>query len=323
MADANPQKFTNWRLNPFSGVSNPVPLEEIHVVKYMSESNLYGIQATEGIVLEDPSSVTLHFRDEDPDNLGQYLETALVEVLKSVEPSSGEYRVDYDSDGFLSTSIIELNASDLDREVILRYKGTGSIVKSEYIFRQQSVIPTNLSVEGALYIPDIDPLDPSLEASKLLRDLRVIYSRQNVILNSGNHDQFADIFESRTTFKNQDLIETSQTWIKPANVNRIDIIMCGGGGGSGATIIGYLDVIADINIVIGAGGSGGIINLGIPVGATSIGTFIAGGGEGGSSAYGSGGRDGSPGKKGGGGSSALDIYSIGFDGGSGFVIIRY
>ena len=70
----NPQKFTNWRFHPFTGVSNPQPLVEEHIVQNFPEPNLYGIQATEGVVFDQPSSVTLHYLADDG------TETALVEV---------------------------------------------------------------------------------------------------------------------------------------------------------------------------------------------------------------------------------------------------
>ena len=138
----NAQKFTNWRFNPFTNVSNPQSLVEEHLVQSFPESNLYGIQATESIVLDQPSSVTLHYKAANG------TETVLSEVPKSQPPSSGEFRVDYDHDTFFGTSLIELNPADDARKVILRYKGLGAIVKSDYTLNQVTSIPTRLRVRG-------------------------------------------------------------------------------------------------------------------------------------------------------------------------------
>ena len=83
---ADPQKFTNWRFNPFTNVKNPASLTEQHTVKYFSESNLYGIQAMEGITLDNPSSVSLVYQSN-----GQRLE----EVPKTQPPSRGQFRVEF------------------------------------------------------------------------------------------------------------------------------------------------------------------------------------------------------------------------------------
>ena len=147
---ASPQQFTNWRFNPFTNIKNPVNLTEQHTVKYFPEPNLYGIQAMEGIVLDNPSSVSLVYQ-----NNGQRLE----EVPKTQPPSRGQFRVDYDADTYFNTSLIELNSADNGIRITLSYKGTGSIVKSEYIFNQLTSIPTSLDVSGQLKARNINIVD--------------------------------------------------------------------------------------------------------------------------------------------------------------------
>ena len=163
----NAQKFTNWRFNPFTNVSNPQSLVEEHLVQSFPESNLYGIQATESIVLDQPSSVTLHYKAADE------TETVLSEVPKSQPPSSGEFRVDYDHDTFFGTSLIELNPADDARKVILRYKGLGAIVKSDYTLNQVTSIPTRLRVRGK------DVEDSDCPVTSIVAFLRGHYTAAN------------------------------------------------------------------------------------------------------------------------------------------------
>ena len=147
----SPQKFTNWRRNPFTNVLNPASLTEEHTVKYLPEPNLYGIQATEGIVLENPSTLAVEYKD------GEAL-TPLEEVPKTQPPSAGQFRADYDAETFFSTSLIELNPADNGKTLKVTYKGTGSIVKSDYTFNQLSSIPTELEVRGTNILNALCPV---------------------------------------------------------------------------------------------------------------------------------------------------------------------
>ena len=263
----NPQKFTNWRFNPFTNVKNPIALTEEHTVQYFPEANLYGIQAHEGIVLENPSTVSLAFKETNSE--GETTEVPLQEVPKSQAPSAGQFRVDYDAETFFGTSLIELNSSDLDKQVILRYKGTGAIVKNEYIFNQLSRIPTSLAVSGKT------TLDSELEVSglaKLLTNLLLPNSdiasdQQNKVL---NYSQIQSLLFAR----NIEILTSSGTWTKPAHVERVLAIAIGGGagiffyksgtgnvagtrsGGSGEVKIAVIDVsdIESISYTVGAAG---------------------------------------------------------------------
>ena len=247
---------------------NPVALTEEHQVKYFPEPNLYGIQATEGIVLEQPSSVTLHYKDTDP-NSGTVTLTPLTEVPKTQPPSAGEYRVDYDADTFFGTSLVELNTADLDRVVVITYKGTGAIVKSDYVFRQLTSIPTRLEVAGHVNLSTLDVSgDVNLSSNLFLQNEDVIQSLGLKTL----------IVTSTTTLS----VETD---LKGAS--RVLAVFIGGGqggGGGGRSITtggsvkrgGYggggrsgdvntviLDITGavSINCVIGDGGAGGSIGV--------------------------------------------------------------
>ena len=138
------QKFTNWRFNPFTNDKHSVELTEEHKVKLFPEAQLYGIQAVEGIKLDDDKPITLKYKDTDT--------AELIEVPKTKAPDQGEFRVDYDAETYYGTSLVELNSADDGKTVIITYEGTGSIVKSDYVFNQLTTIPTHLEISGNLEV---------------------------------------------------------------------------------------------------------------------------------------------------------------------------
>ncbi len=216
---ASSQKFTNWRFNPFTNTINQVALTEEHTVQYFPESNLYGIQAHEGIVLDNPSSVSLAYKEDGN-------EVALQEVPKSQPPSSGQFRVDYDAETFFSTSLVELNSADVGKTVILRYKGNGAIIKNEYIFNQLSTIPTNLLIQGALRATSTASFEQDITASKGIR-LAQGASGTNIDMQVPNFGQVKQQFFPRGF----EILTTSGTWTRPDHVQSVIAIVVGGGSG--------------------------------------------------------------------------------------------
>ena len=247
------QKFTNWRFNPFTATSNAVALTEEHNVQYFPEANLYGIHAHEGVTLENPSSVTLKYKENGRET------TALQEVAKTQAPSAGQFRVDYDAETYYATSLIELNSADLNKTVVLRYKGTGAIVKNEYIFRQLSRIPTHLDISGALDVRQKttlkDKLDVSgaidvsdaldvrkkttlhdtLDVTKTVKFLENLFLTNNTLQsdpnNLGNQVLTHDQVLSLGFGKNVTLLTHSGTWTKPARLRIVFAICIGAGSG--------------------------------------------------------------------------------------------
>jgi hypothetical protein len=87
----------------------------------------------------------------------------------------------------------------------------------------------------------------------------------------------------------REVLLSSQTWVKPAGVDVVDIILVGGGGGGstghggggGEIVIARCPVFGNVDVVIGAGGSGGE-PTGVAGGLSSFGPYIkaVGGGSG-------------------------------------------
>jgi len=136
--------FNNWRFNPFTGTEHSSLISsEPHTIEYQDEWNAYGIQLDEGVRLDSPSSVSII----DADSLASF-----TEVPRSVAPSVGEYRVDYDASTYYGTSRIQFNAADTGKNVEVTYYGTGTVVKNNYRRTQLTTIPTNTIIEEDLIV---------------------------------------------------------------------------------------------------------------------------------------------------------------------------
>jgi hypothetical protein len=151
--------FYNWRFQPFTEISYPVELEEEHTIEWHEEWNSYGIELHESPYLESPSNI-----DIIEDVTGGITFT---EVPRATNPNSGQYRVDYDAETYFGTGRIEFNAADNGKEILVDYKGMGTVVKNRYYLEQYSIISTNLSVSGNIWRVDgpqiFNQIDAALE----------------------------------------------------------------------------------------------------------------------------------------------------------------
>ena len=125
----------NFRLDPFSGVRNPVTRVEFHQVRVIPEivrtaGNVYGIYTNEGIHKAEDSPVTVHSVTSRTQTSGR---TAFSEVTRTTAPSPGEYRIDYDDPDAagvdLNTGLIECNVANNGNLLRVEYEGTGTIVR--------------------------------------------------------------------------------------------------------------------------------------------------------------------------------------------------
>ena len=154
--------FENWRFNPFTGTTNSVEIEnESHTIAYHSDWNGYGIQLNEAPKLEVPSSIEII-----EDITGG---STFTEIPRTQSPSSGEFRVDYDADGYYGTGRIEFNAGDIGKNVLVTYKGNGWIVKNDYRLGQ-TVIPADLEVTGAAIFDSIVEFLDSVSGEVVFND---------------------------------------------------------------------------------------------------------------------------------------------------------
>ena len=74
----------------------------------------------------------------------------LAEVDVSIAPSVGEYRVDYDAENYYSTSYIDLNSDDDNKMFVVKYTGTGMVVKTDYSIYNGFNVPGDLYVGGSI-----------------------------------------------------------------------------------------------------------------------------------------------------------------------------
>ena len=153
--------FDNWRFNPFTGVTSSVLVEnEEQTIEYHSDWNGNGIQLDEAPVFETPSSVVII------ENVTGG--ATFTEVPRTQAPSSGEYRVDYDADGYYGTGRVEFNAADVGKDVLVTYYGNGYVVKNQYQSEQNLTVPMNFNVTGdSVLAGDLDVTGDSVLAGKL------------------------------------------------------------------------------------------------------------------------------------------------------------
>lgn len=141
--------FKNARFNPFSATWIPEAITgEPHTVGYLDEQGFYGIILHEVPKKQTPSTVAIA--------LASAPFTAFAEVPHSQTPGAGEFRVDYkpevDNDGLYGTAIVQFHSSANGSTVAVDYEGLGTVVKDQYNQLQETAVPSNFSVGGALSV---------------------------------------------------------------------------------------------------------------------------------------------------------------------------
>lgn len=138
-----------WRRNPFDAntVNSVLITEEAHIIEYHEEPNAYGFYANEGILLDANDPVVLV-----QDNTAQ---TAFTEIPRTIAPSSGQFRVDYDEDGYYNTGFVQCNSSDNGKAVLFTYYGTGTILHPTFRLQTDFNYPGNINTEGTLGVTGV------------------------------------------------------------------------------------------------------------------------------------------------------------------------
>lgn len=112
--------MSGWRYHPFTGLYYPSSIvQEEHTIAYIADWNAYGIELDEAP--DRDYAVTIV---EDVTGGATF-----TEVGQAVSPSAGEYRVDYDDDGFFATGRVEFNSADNGKAVLVSYYGRGQVAK--------------------------------------------------------------------------------------------------------------------------------------------------------------------------------------------------
>lgn len=108
---------SDYRYDPFNNIAEPVPITgETHIIPSNSP---YTIRLKEVPVKDSPSTVSLTIAG-----------VSAVEV--AADPAAGEFRCDYttgaDQDDNWNTGLIQFNAADAGKTVVVSYTGIGSLV---------------------------------------------------------------------------------------------------------------------------------------------------------------------------------------------------
>lgn len=116
----------NWNRSPWDGEYNPVTItDEPYTVGYDTALAQYGIRLNSAPLRTESSGNMTIKRVSDS--------SELTEVSRTIAPSAGEYRVDYEADTYLGTGWIQMNASDNGLQVLASYQASGDVIKGGVI----------------------------------------------------------------------------------------------------------------------------------------------------------------------------------------------
>jgi hypothetical protein len=214
-----------WRKNPFTGVLNSLLIEdEEHTIEYHVSVNAYGFYANEGVVLDANDPVIL-----TQDNTAL---TAFTEIPKTIAPNAGQFRVDYDEDGYFNTGFVECNAADVGTAMLFTYYGTGTILHPTFRLQTDFNLPGNMYVEGNAELHGSVVLASGTGAeisasSKTVDDIADPTEEQSAVTKS--------YLTNNTGFR---LFTADGTWTCPPNITQVSFFAVGGGGGGASAIVG-------------------------------------------------------------------------------------
>lgn len=287
-----------WRYNPFTGVFNYVHIsDEDHIIEYHAEPNAYGFYCDEGVRLDSPTSTMEVVTDETSPE-------TFTEVPKTVAPNAGEFRVDYDANGYFNTGFVNCNASDNGKAILVSYYATGTIDHPTYRSAKEfnfagsvnteqdmnvevdAAIGRDLSVSRNADVAGDSAFHGSVSMASDTGSEITANSKQVQDVADPDEDTDADtqgardsaiaaailIQENGLPFRNYQKLTTSGTWTNPdpTNIKQVFAIVKGGGGGGGGG--------SNSTGTCGAGGaSGGEARGLITVGGTQGFTIGAGG----------------------------------------------
>lgn len=276
-----------WRENPFTGDMNDILIEdEEHTIEYITELNIYGFYANEGVVLDPAEPVILV-----QDNTAQ---TTFTEQPRTIAPNAGQFRVDYDAEDYYNTGLVQCNAADNGKAVLFTYRGTGTIVHPSFRLQTQFNLPGNLSVEGTTTL-DGDVTLAALTGSTISASNKKI---EDVATPTTAGDAVS-LGYFQTNLAHFEYFTANGSFVVPDGVTEILAEIAGGGGGGGGGFNNGAGSLAGgggggqsrdiakytvtpgetISITIGAGGTAGVGGTAAPP--------VTSGGTGGSTVFGS------------------------------------
>lgn len=279
-----------WRQNPFTDDMNDILIEdEEHTIEYITELNIYGFYANEGVAAEPVILVQ--------DNTAQ---TTFTEQPRTIAPNAGQFRVDYDAEDYYNTGLVQCNAADNGKAVLFTYRGTGTLVHpsfrryTQYNFAGQVDFGDEVEVSGDIYYKAWQPIE-----------VMNAFPNSEEYTTAGNYTITLDTESALRAF-----VELVAGGGAGGNGGTAAAPYYGGGGGGGGggerkyffiDLRGYVisDAIDSIAITVGAAGANSTVAL--KSGGTTIVTYTAAAGTSGEngangnsslSFHGSGGRGG-------------------------------
>lgn len=318
---------SRWRRDEFADTDVPVDITaESHTIALVPEFNKFGFFTNESVQQESPSSVVVV---EDDSAL-----TPLTEVTSP--PSAGQFRVSYDADGFQNTGFFECNASNDGLDVLVAYKGLGTINHPTFKKNAGFNIQGNFSINSGQSIIKIsidDTLAANLDTSIVSeKALRTYIDTQD----AATEASALATMDTRQPFRAFVRFTTSGTFNVPSDVSTVFVeVVGGGGGGAGGDNLSTsgggggggeirraavpVTPSAALTVTIGAGGAAGALggNPGSDGGTTTFASASAIVANGGKGAAFSGANSNSKGGRGGfGGGPAASFGQTGGPGGS-------
>lgn len=156
----------NWGRNPFTGIYYPYTIPPFdRVVQFYPEKGAFGVQLPFVPLITSPAS----FRIEDLDLGGD-----MTEVPRSLNPSVGDFRVDYEAVGQLGTSFVEMNAADNGKNVRIHMKASARSLTDEGLLLAlhdvfdpiiASLQASDISIGSVYWWPDETPPPEGIEAN--------------------------------------------------------------------------------------------------------------------------------------------------------------
>lgn len=245
--------LVNWRFDPFGEVINDAALtDELHTVQYDVSANRYGIRLNEGIRLIGslPFNNNSDFQIVEDETGG----AVFTEVARGTNPSTGQFRVDYDAATYYSTSFIEFHSSANNTVVRCKYRGTGTVAKAEYRSEQDVIVP-NLIVENNLTVDgqvegNLD-VNGDVTADDIIADNMIVgvvsanefqigseyideISQDETLASPSGHAVLTtEALAALLPFRNYEKLTASGNWSVPAGVSKVFAKIVGGGGGGG------------------------------------------------------------------------------------------
>lgn len=234
-----------WRRNPFTGQYIPqLVVDEPHTVQPIPEKGIYGIQLKYSPLQTTPNPMSI--RDAGT-NVG------MTERPHTLDPNANEFRVDYEAPNQWGTGIVEMNASDNNKNVKVTYNHSGLVVRASglaILLDGQTIANLdvgNLGVTNDLDVANI--LNVNDLRTRILRALDSTLTKKITIQGEPTADRVQGLADKNADFVYDDEFEGLSSgkrivdWARIQNVPGSSLIsyfiLAGGGASAVVPTTGY------------------------------------------------------------------------------------